>query len=88
MKRRLLTLLLCFASAAYGDAASDLAEAEKLNAEARALHNAWIPTARFIEEAKTALAAGDMAGAETAAARALKLAKASLHQAETEKEAW
>lgn len=86
----LVMLLACgsFSKTVYADAATLIASAETLNAEARAKEYAWVATAQQIERAKQALASGDEVTATDAAESAIALAKASLRQAEAETHAW
>ncbi len=88
MKKGILTVLVLLASASYADTAAVISRAEQLNADARAEHNAWVQTQRFIDKAKTAMVSGDKEGARAAADRAVLLAEASLKQVEAEREAW
>jgi hypothetical protein len=64
------------------------AAADAANKEAFALRNQWTVTATALTEAKKAADAGDFDKAITAAREAEALAKASVYQANSEKEAW
>jgi hypothetical protein len=64
------------------------AAAEAANKEAGALRNQWTVTASALAAAKKAADAGDFDQAVASAKEAEALAKASIYQATTEKEAW
>jgi hypothetical protein len=64
------------------------AAAEAANNEAGALRNQWIPTAQALADAKKAADRGDFDQAIAASKEAEALAKASIYQATSEKEAW
>ena len=64
------------------------AAADAANKEAFALRNQWTVTATALTEAKKAADAGDFDKAIAAAKEAEALAKASVYQANSEKEAW
>jgi len=64
------------------------AAAEAANKEAGALRNQWTVTATALTDAKKAADAGDFDKALAAAREAEALAKASVFQARSEKEAW
>ena len=64
------------------------AAADAANKEAFALRNQWTVTATALTEAKKAADAGDFDKAIAAAKEAEALAKASIFQANSEKEAW
>ena len=64
------------------------AAADAANKEAFALRNQWTVTATALAEAKKAADAGDFDKAIAAAREAEALAKASVYQANSEKEAW
>jgi hypothetical protein len=64
------------------------AAADAANKEAFALRNQWTVTATALTEAKKAADAGDFDKAIAAAREAEALAKASVYQARSEKEAW
>ena len=70
------------------DAASVLARAKSIYAEAKVKQHSWTITARMVEAAEIALATGDEETAMIAAKRALFTAEASLTQAETQDAAW
>jgi hypothetical protein len=94
MNRFVLTSLLLLAGTACAFAASEAdykaayAAAEAANKEAGALRNQWIPTATTLAAAKKAADAGEFDKAVEAAKEAEALAKASIHQAKSEKELW
>ncbi len=69
-------------------AADLISEAEALQEEARDKLYAWVSTSRLIEEAKMARASGDTDKSNMLAARAIKLANASLAQATKEASSW
>ena len=87
---RILTALLLssLGAFAFADVANLISEAERLNSEARAKHNAWTPTGKFIEEARSAMAAGHSDKARVAAERAIMLATASIEQADHQQADW
>ena len=64
------------------------AAADAANKEAFALRNQWTVTATALTEAKKAADAGDFDKAVAAAKEAEALAKASVFQANSEKQAW
>jgi hypothetical protein len=64
------------------------AAADAANKEAFALRNQWTVTATALTEAKKAADAGDFDKAIAAAREVEALAKASVYQANSEKEAW
>jgi len=64
------------------------AAADAANKEAGALRNQWTVTATALTNAKKAADAGDFDKAVAAAKEAEALAKASVFQAKSEKEAW
>ena len=64
------------------------AAADAANKEAFALRNQWTVTATALTDAKKAADAGDFDKAIAAAREAEALAKASVYQANSEKEAW
>jgi hypothetical protein len=64
------------------------AAADAANKEAFALRNQWTTTATALTEAKKAADAGDFDKAIATAKEAEALAKASVYQANSEKEAW
>jgi hypothetical protein len=64
------------------------AAAEAANKEAAALRNQWTTTAAALAEAKKAADTGDFDQAVASSKEAEALAKASIFQATSEKEAW
>ena len=64
------------------------AAADAANKEAGSLRNQWTVTATALTDAKKAAGAGDFDKAVAAAKEAEALAKASVFQAKSEKEAW
>ena len=64
------------------------AAAEAANKEAGALRNQWTTTAQVLADAKKAADKGDFDQAVAQSKEAEALAKASIYQAESEKEAW
>ena len=64
------------------------AAADAANKEAFALRNQWTVTATALTDAKKAADAGDFDKAIAAAKEAEALAKASIFQANSEKQAW
>ena len=64
------------------------AAADAANKEAGSLRNQWTVTATALTDAKKAADAGDFDKAIAAAKEAEALAKASVFQAKSEKEAW
>jgi hypothetical protein len=89
-----LASILTISAATTALAATDadfkaaFAAADAANKEAGALHNQWTVTATALTEAKKAADAGDFDRAIAAAKKAEALAKASVFQANSEKEAW
>ena len=81
-------LLILTCNLAFADVSNLISEAEKLHAEAREMRNAWVPTGRFIAEAKLALEMGNVPEANNAVERALMLARASIEQALAERKNW
>jgi hypothetical protein len=67
--------------AAYG-------AAEAANKEAAALRNQWTTTTAALADAKKSADKGDFDAAVASSKEAEALAKASIHQATSEKEAW
>jgi len=65
-----------------------ISKAEATYQEAKSLGHAWTKTSGFIHAAKSALAAGNKEDAKIAADRALYTARASVNQANKEKDAW
>jgi hypothetical protein len=64
------------------------AAAEAANKEAGALRNQWTVTAAALADAKKAADKGDFDAAVASSKEAEALAKASIYQATSEKEAW
>jgi hypothetical protein len=88
-----LTLLLAgatsaFAAATETDFKAAYAAAEAANKEAGSLRNQWTTTATALAAAKKAADAGDFDQAVAQSKEAEALAKASIYQATSEKEAW
>jgi hypothetical protein len=88
-----LTLLLAGATAAFAaeteaDFKAAYAAAEAANKEAGSLRNQWTTTAAALAAAKKAADAGDFDQAVAQSKEAEALAKASIYQATSEKEAW
>ena len=91
----LVTSVLLIASAASALAAGSEADfkaayaaAEAANKEAGSLRNQWTVTASALAAAKKAADSGDFDQAVAASKEAEALAKASIFQATSEKEAW
>ena len=91
----LVTSVLLIASAATALAAGSEADfkaayaaAEAANKEAGSLRNQWTVTAAALNAAKKAADAGDFDKAIASSKEAEALAKASIFQATSEKEAW
>jgi hypothetical protein len=87
------TLLIAGASSARAAASETdfkaaYAAAETANKEAGVLRNQWSVTATALANAKKAAEAGNFDQAITAAKEAEALAKASVFQATSEKDAW
>ena len=76
------------AASTEADFKTTYAAAEAANKEAGALHNQWIPTAQALADAKKAADKGDFDTAVAQSKEAEALAKASIYQATSEKEAW
>ena len=90
-----LASLLVIANATSAPAATSEADfkaayaaAEAINKEAGRLRNQWTVTAEALAEAKKAADKGDFDHAVASAKEAEALAKASIFQATSEKEAW
>jgi hypothetical protein len=75
-------------AASEADFKTAYAAAEAANKEAGALRNQWTTTAATLAAAKGAAEKGDFESAVAAAKEAEALAKASIFQATSEKEAW
>jgi hypothetical protein len=76
------------AAASEDDFKAAYAAAEAANKEAGTLRDQWTVTATALKGAKKAADAGDFDKAVAAAKEAEALAKASVFQANSEKEAW
>jgi hypothetical protein len=85
-------LLIAGAASALAGSEADFkaayAAAEAANKEAGSLRNQWTVTASALAAAKKAADAGDFDKAITSSKEAEALAKASIFQATSEKEAW
>ena len=95
MLKSILTVALLIAgatSALAGASEADFkaayAAAEAANKEAAALRNQWTTTAAAMAAANKAADSGDFDQAVAASKEAEALAKASIYQATSEKEAW
>jgi hypothetical protein len=77
-----------FAAATETDFKATYAAAEAANKEAGSLRNQWTTTAAALAAAKKAADAGDFDQAVAQSKEAEALAKASIYQATSEKEAW
>jgi hypothetical protein len=97
--RKMLTLALAsvllmagapsvLAASSEADFKAAYAAAEAANREAGLLRNQWTTTSAALAEAKKAADKGDFDAAITSAKEAEALAKASIFQATSEKEAW
>jgi hypothetical protein len=76
------------AAGAEADFKAAFAAAEAANKEAGALRNQWTVTAAALADAKKAAGNGDFDQAVAAAKEAEALARASIFQATSEKDAW
>src|ERR1700680_1310847 len=76
------------AAGSEADFKAAYAAAEAANKEAGALHNQWTTTAAALADAKKAAEKGDFDAAVASSKEAEALAKASIYQATSEKEAW
>jgi len=87
-----MLLALSLAPAAHAATEEDFkaayAAAEAASREATGLRNQWTTTVSTLAAAKKAAEGGDFDGAIAAAKEAEALAKASIFQANSEKEAW
>ncbi len=87
-----LAALLLAGGAAFAGSEADFkkayAAADAAEKEAGALRNQWIATEAALAEAKKAAGSGDFDRAIAAAKEAEVLAKASIFQTTSEKEAW
>ena len=86
-------LLIASASSALAagseaDFKAAYAAAEAANKEAAGLRNQWTTTAATLAAAKKAADSGDFDGATASAKEAEALARASIYQATSEKQAW
>jgi hypothetical protein len=86
-------LLIAGASSALAAASADefkaaYAAAEAANTQAGALRNAWTTTVSILADAKKAADAGNFDAAVALSKEAEALAKASIFQATSEKDAW
>ena len=94
MLRPILASMLLIAGSAGALAASEddykaaYAAAEAANKEAGSLRNQWTTTAATLADAKKAADKGDFDAATASAKEAEALAKASIYQATSEKNAW
>ena len=77
-----------FAASPEADFKAAYAAADAAEKQAGALRNQWLPTETALADARKAAAKGDFDGAVAAAKDAEALAKASIFQANSEKEAW
>ena len=84
----LIAMAMPALAATDADFKTAYAAADAANKEAFALRNQWTVTATALAEAKKAADAGDFDKAIAAAKEAEALAKASVYQANSEKEAW
>ena len=84
------TLLVNAALAATtaDDVKAAYAAAEAANKEAGALRDQWLPTQAALDAAKKSADSGDFDQAVASAKEAEALAKASVYQATSEKDAW
>jgi hypothetical protein len=76
------------AAGSEADFKAAYASAEAANKEAGSLRNQWTVTAAALAAAKKAADAGDFDSAVAQSKEAEALAKASIYQATSEKEAW
>ena len=77
-----------FAASTEADFKNAYAAADAAEAEAGRLRNQWLPTEAALADARKAAGQGDFDHATAAAKDAEALAKASIFQATSEKEAW
>ena len=75
-------------AATEADFTAAYAAAEAANKEAGALRNQWTTTAQVLADAKKAADKGDFDQAVAQSKEAEALAKASIYQATSEKDAW
>jgi excinuclease UvrABC nuclease subunit len=78
----------CVAASSEADFKAAYAAAEAANKQAGLLRNQWTTTAATLATAKKAAEAGDFEHAIALSREAEALAKASVYQATSEKEAW
>ena len=76
------------AASTEADFKSAYAAADAAEKQATALRNQWLPTESALADARKAAEQGDFDRATQAAKEAEALAKASIFQATSEKEAW
>jgi hypothetical protein len=76
------------AASTEADFKAAYAAAEAANKDAAALRNQWTVTAAALADAKKAAEKGDFDSATASSKKAEALAKASIYQATSEKEAW
>ena len=76
------------AASSEADFKAAYAAAEAANKEAASLRNQWTTTAAALADAKKAAEAGNFDQAVASSKEAEALAKASIYQATSEKEAW
>jgi hypothetical protein len=79
---------VALAAGSEADFKAAFATAEAANKEAGALRNQWTVTAAALAAAKKAADAGDFDLAVASSKEAEALAKASIYQAQSEKELW
>jgi hypothetical protein len=84
----LLALAPCAFAASEADYRTAYAAADAASKEAAGLRNQWTTTVATLAAAKKAADSGDFDRAVAAAKEAEALAKASIFQATSEKEAW
>ena len=77
-----------FAAGSEADYQASYAAAEAANQEAGRLRNQWTTTSAALAEAKKAAGTGDFDRAIASSKQAEALARASIFQATSEKEAW
>jgi hypothetical protein len=84
------TLLMstAMAAATADDYKAAYAAAEAANKQAGALRDQWVPTQTALDDAKKAADGGNFDQAVASAKEAEALAKASIYQATSEKDAW
>lgn len=77
-----------FAASSEADFKAAYAAADAAEKQAGTLRNQWLPTETALADARKAAATGDFDRAVAAAKEAEALAKASIFQADSEKNAW